>query len=67
MLLDDELKKRNLNINDYNLAIKDAKIIQADRDAQKKSIKRKIQFHLIYLTIIAIFFSILAILNKHPM
>jgi predicted HTH domain antitoxin len=54
MLLDDELKKRDVSVEDYNIAVRDANIIQADRDSQKKNIKRKIQFHFIYLFIILV-------------
>ena len=53
MLVDDELKKRNVSVEDYNRAVRDANIIKVNRDFQKNSIKRKFQFqfHFIYLFI----------------
>ncbi len=49
LLLDDELKKRNVSVEDCNIATRDASYIQAGRDDQKRSLKRRFQFGLIYL------------------
>jgi hypothetical protein len=49
LLLDDELKKRNIGNEDYKIATHDANYIQAGRNDQKRSLKRRFQFGLIYL------------------
>lgn len=49
LLLDDELKKRNVGNEDYKIATRDANYIQAGRDDQKSSLKRRFHLGLIYL------------------
>ena len=52
LLLKDELKKRNISSEDYNIANRDAQYIKAERDNQKKSMVRRIQIHFIFLAIL---------------